>query len=171
MALEQCQTYFSASVPQQFEPGKEFYSTGVQRSPGEKFEKLLLAYNVGTGSIAWRYPQTGPGCSSGGTMTTAGGIVFFGDDAQSFEAVDAHDGKPLWHFATGQDISASPMTYAVDGKHPFLRGVKFPSAVPDAQGKKHPGFALESTADLKPAPVVPLPSLTTMVMSVYGPGP
>jgi alcohol dehydrogenase (cytochrome c) len=116
MALEQCQTYFSASVPQQFEPGKEFYSTGVQRSPGEKFEKLLLAYNVGTGSIAWRYPQTGPGRSSGGTMTTAGGIVFFGDDAQSFEAVDAHAGKPLWHFNTGQDISASPMTYAVDGK-------------------------------------------------------
>jgi alcohol dehydrogenase (cytochrome c) len=116
MALEQCQTYFSASVPQQFEPGKEFYSTGVQRSPGEKFEKLLLAYNVGTGSIAWRYPQTGPGHSSGGTMTTAGGIVFFGDDAQSFEAVDARAGKPLWHFNTGQDISASPMTYAVDGK-------------------------------------------------------
>ena len=116
MALEQCQTYFSASVPQQFEPGKEFYSTGVQRSPGEKFEKLLLAYNVGTGSIAWRYPQTGPGHSSGGTMTTAGGIVFFGDDAQSFEAVDAHAGKPLWHFNTGQDVSASPMTYAVDGK-------------------------------------------------------
>lgn len=116
MALEQCQTYFSASVPQQFEPGKEFYSTGVQRSPGEKFEKLLLAYNVGTGSIAWRYPQTGPGRSSGGTMTTAGGIVFFGDDAQSFEAVDARAGKPLWHFNTGQDVSASPMTYAVDGK-------------------------------------------------------
>jgi alcohol dehydrogenase (cytochrome c) len=116
MALEQCQTYFSASVPQQFEPGKEFYSTGVQRSPGEKFEKLLLAYNVGTGSIAWRYPQTGPGHSSGGTMTTAGGIVFFGDDAQSFEAVDARAGKPLWHFNTGQDVSASPMTYAVDGK-------------------------------------------------------
>ncbi len=116
MALEQCQTYFSASVPQQFEPGKEFYSTGVQHSPGEKFEKLLLAYNVGTGSIAWRYPQTGPGHSSGGTMTTAGGLVFFGDDAQSFEAVDAQAGKPLWHFNMGQDISASPMTYAVDGK-------------------------------------------------------
>jgi alcohol dehydrogenase (cytochrome c) len=49
-------------------------------------------------------------------MTTAGGLVFFGDDAQSFEAVDAQSGKPLWHFNTGQDISASPMSYAVDGK-------------------------------------------------------
>ena len=49
-------------------------------------------------------------------MTTAGGIVFFGDDAQSLEAIDAHTGKPLWHFNTGQDMSSSPMTYAVDGK-------------------------------------------------------
>jgi alcohol dehydrogenase (cytochrome c) len=49
-------------------------------------------------------------------MTTAGGLVFFGDDAQSFEAVDAATGKPLWHFNTGQNISASPMTYAVNSK-------------------------------------------------------
>lgn len=49
-------------------------------------------------------------------MTTAGGVVFFGDDAQSLEAIDAHTGKPLWHFNTGQDMSSSPMTYAVDGK-------------------------------------------------------
>ena len=116
MALEQCQTYFSAPVPQQFEPGKEFYSTGVKRVPGETFQKLLVAYDVGRGAIAWKYPQTGPGHSSGGTMTTAGGVVFFGDDAQSFEAADARDGKRLWHFNTGQDIGASPMTYAVQGK-------------------------------------------------------
>jgi alcohol dehydrogenase (cytochrome c) len=116
MAMEQCQTYISASTPQKFEPGKEFYSTGVKRTQGEKFQKILLAYNVGTGELAWRYPQIGPGHSSAGTMTTAGGVVFFGDEQQSFEAVDARDGRPLWHFDTGQDISASPMTYAVNGK-------------------------------------------------------
>jgi alcohol dehydrogenase (cytochrome c) len=49
-------------------------------------------------------------------MTTASGLVFFGDDADSFEAVDAKNGKPLWHFNTGQDFGASPMTYAIDGK-------------------------------------------------------
>jgi alcohol dehydrogenase (cytochrome c) len=49
-------------------------------------------------------------------MTTAGGLVFFGDEANSLEAVDAKTGKPLWHFNTGQDMSASPMTYAVAGK-------------------------------------------------------
>jgi alcohol dehydrogenase (cytochrome c) len=49
-------------------------------------------------------------------MTTKGGLVFFGDDAQSFEAVDARTGVPLWHFNTGQNLHASPMSYAVNGK-------------------------------------------------------
>jgi len=42
--------------------------------------------------------------------------VFFGDDAESFEGIDAASGRPLWHFNTGQEMSASPMTYAIDGK-------------------------------------------------------
>jgi alcohol dehydrogenase (cytochrome c) len=116
IALEQCQTYFSAVEPQRFQAGKTFYSTGVNHIPRENGQKVVLAYDVGTGAIAWKYPQIGSGHSSGGTMTTAGGLLFFGDDAQSFEAVDARDGKPLWHFNTGQDISASPMSYAVQGK-------------------------------------------------------
>jgi alcohol dehydrogenase (cytochrome c) len=49
-------------------------------------------------------------------MSTAGGLVFFGDDADSFEAIDARDGKPLWHFNTGQEMHASPMSYGVDGQ-------------------------------------------------------
>jgi alcohol dehydrogenase (cytochrome c) len=75
-----------------------------------------VAYDVGKNLFAWRYPQVGSAHSGGGTMTTAGGLVFFADDAQSFEAVNARTGTPLWHFNTGQDFSASPMSYAVHGK-------------------------------------------------------
>jgi len=116
MALEYCQNYFSSPKVQQFEEGKTYYSTGVKNIPGEGSQKILVAYDLANGSIAWKYPQAGSGRSSGGTMTSAGGLVFFGDDAQFFEAVDAKDGKPLWHFNTGQEISASPMSYAVAGK-------------------------------------------------------
>jgi alcohol dehydrogenase (cytochrome c) len=114
LALEECQTYFLKA--QEFEEGKTFYSTGVKRVPQEISQKVLVAYDLRKQSFAWRYPQTGSARSDGGTMTTAGGLVFFGDDAQSFEAVDAQTGKPLWYFNTGQDFSASPMTYAVRGK-------------------------------------------------------
>jgi alcohol dehydrogenase (cytochrome c) len=49
-------------------------------------------------------------------MSTAGGLLFFGDDADSLEAVDAHTGHALWHFDTGQSFTASPMTYASQGR-------------------------------------------------------
>jgi len=114
LALEECETFFLKA--QDFEEGKTFYSTGVKRIPEETSHKILVAYDVGKNLFAWRYPQVGSAHSGGGTMTTAGGLVFFADDAQSFEAVNARTGKPLWHFNTGQDFSASPMSYAVHGK-------------------------------------------------------
>ena len=52
--------------------------------------------------------------TNSGTLTTAGGLLFFGDDSESFEAVEASNGRVLWHFNTGQTIHASPMTYSVD---------------------------------------------------------
>jgi alcohol dehydrogenase (cytochrome c) len=115
LSLEECQTFF-AQTTKAFREGKEYYSTGVKRTPGETPQRVLVAYSLNTGAIAWKYPQSGRGHSSGGTMTTAGGLLFFGDDAGSFEAVDAQTGKALWHFNTGQDMSASPMTYVVEGK-------------------------------------------------------
>jgi alcohol dehydrogenase (cytochrome c) len=115
LALEECEIYFSQPTAP-FKEGKEYYSTGVKRIPGETSQRVLMAYNLETGSFTWKYPQSGRGHSSGGTMSTAGGLVFFGDDAGSLEAVDAQNGKALWHFNTGQDISASPMSYSVAGK-------------------------------------------------------
>jgi len=116
LAREQCQTYFTSPEPQRFERGEEFYSTGVKHIAGERSQKSLLAYDLKKGTLAWKYVQSGSGQSSGGTMTTAGGLLFFGDDAESFEAVDAANGKPLWHFNTGQAITSSPMAYAVNGR-------------------------------------------------------
>jgi alcohol dehydrogenase (cytochrome c) len=115
LSLEHCQMY-SSNPTEEFQEGKTFYSTGVKGIPGEGAQKTLVAYSLDTGSFAWKDVQTGRGHSSGGTMSTAGGLVFFGDDTGSFEAIDAHTGKALWHFNTGQDISASPMTYEVEGK-------------------------------------------------------
>src|SRR5262249_18457241 len=114
LAIEKCDLYFFKA--QKFTEGQAYYSTGVKHVPGEPWQKILLAYSLESDEPAWRYPQVGRGHSIGGAMSTAGGIVFFGDDSQSFEAVDAATGKPLWHFNTGQNIHASPMTFAVNGK-------------------------------------------------------
>ena len=113
MALESCSLYFAKSMP--FTPGETYYGTGTKFPSGERSQKILLALSVSDGKEVWRYPQAGRGNSWGGTLTTAGGLVFFADDTDSFEAVDAETGNALWHFNTGQSFSASPMTYAVDG--------------------------------------------------------
>jgi alcohol dehydrogenase (cytochrome c) len=114
IALEDCGVFHRK--PEKFSEGKTFYATGVRRPLGGTKEKILLAYNLDTATFQWRYPQVGDGGSSAGTMATASGLVFFGDDSETFEAVDGKTGKPLWHFNTGQKMHASPMSYAVNGK-------------------------------------------------------
>jgi alcohol dehydrogenase (cytochrome c) len=113
IALENCNLYFTNPKP--FKPGETYYATGTKHPPDENAQKTLLAYSVIEGKIMWRYPQVGLGDSWGGTLTTAGGLVFFGDDTGSLEAVEARTGRPLWHFNTGQTMHASPMSYMVDG--------------------------------------------------------
>jgi alcohol dehydrogenase (cytochrome c) len=113
MALESCSVFFAH--PQPFAQGETFYDTGTKLAPDDHAKKILLAYSVARGKVVWRYPQVGRGNSWGGTLTTAGGLVFFGDDAGALEAVEARTGHPLWQFNTGQSMHASPMSYAVAG--------------------------------------------------------
>ena len=113
MALESCNQFFAA--PREFARGETYYNTGTKLPRDDHPQKILLAISMKDGTIVWRYPQVGEGNSWGGTLTTAGGVVFFGDDSESLEAADALTGRSLWHFNTGQRFKASPMTYAVDG--------------------------------------------------------
>ena len=113
MALESCNILFAN--PEPFKKGQTYYNTGAKLPPGERAQKHLLALSVRDGKVVWRYPQIGRGDSWAGTLATAGGVVFFGDDSGFLEAVDAKTGRALWHFNTGQNLRASPMTYAVHG--------------------------------------------------------
>lgn len=113
MALESCSVFFSH--PRPFTQGQTFYGTGTKLAPDDHAQKILLAYSVPEGKIVWRYPQIGRGNSWGGTLTTAGELVFFANDTGALEAVEARTGRSLWQFTTGQSIYASPMSYAVDG--------------------------------------------------------
>ena len=114
MALEKCSIYYQSSS--WWEPGKSFYGGGTRRVPGEVPRKVLRALDVQTGRVVWEYPQIGAADTWGGVLSTAGGLVFFGDDSGALAAVDARSGKPLWHFHLNAGWKASPMTYLLDGK-------------------------------------------------------
>ena len=87
------------------------------RDPSNPPEKYLRAIDIETGRIVWEVPQVGaPEGNYSGVLSTAGGLVFYGETGGSFAAVDAKSGKTLWHFDTGQEWRASPMTYLVNGR-------------------------------------------------------
>jgi quinohemoprotein ethanol dehydrogenase len=52
---------------------------------------------------------------NGGTMTTAGNLVFQGTGRGQFIAYDARAGDRLWSFDAGLGIIGAPTTYEVDG--------------------------------------------------------
>jgi alcohol dehydrogenase (cytochrome c) len=117
ISQEDCSVFRVKS--QDFEEGRAFYSTGATHLPTENNRKILNALDISTGKIVWQYPQFGDTRSFAGVMSTATGIVAFGNDSDQFEIVDGLTGKSLWHFNVGQRMHASPMSYAVDGRQYF----------------------------------------------------
>jgi PQQ-dependent dehydrogenase (methanol/ethanol family) len=95
-----------------FTPANGFNGGG----PGAGGQQFLRALDVESGKIVWEVPQTGSSNNYSGTLTTAGGVLFYGASSGEFSAVDAKTGKHLWAFETQEGWKASPMTYMVDGR-------------------------------------------------------
>ena len=74
----------------------------------------LMAWDPVRQREVWRAPYLGP--DNGGTLATAGGLVFEGDATGGFHAYDAGNGKELWSFPAQTGIIAAPITYSVGGK-------------------------------------------------------
>jgi alcohol dehydrogenase (cytochrome c) len=85
--------------------------------PADRGEKVLRAFDIETGKAAWELPLIGPvEANYSGVLSTAGGLVFFGESSGGFAAVDAKTGNYLWHFEANQPWKASPMTYMANGR-------------------------------------------------------
>jgi alcohol dehydrogenase (cytochrome c) len=116
-SLEACAIFRSKTEP--FEEGSSYYSTGTRLAPGDSTKGYINAFDLNKLEFVWRDPLVGAIKGWGGVMSTATGLVAFGDDAQNFVVLDGHTGKALWHFHIGQLVHASPMSYAINGKQYF----------------------------------------------------
>ena len=97
------------------------YEAGfVRRTGGDPGYGALRALDPLTGERKWEFKTARP--SLAGTLSTASGLVFSGDNDGNFFAVDAKTGARLWNYHTGAAIDAAPITYAVDGKQYVLLG-------------------------------------------------
>ena len=72
---------------------------------------------------------------NGGTLTTAGGLTFWGDLHGVFHAYDAKTGAELWKLPLGSGIGAGPISYSVNGKQYVAVVVGRTAAIPAFLGE------------------------------------
>jgi PQQ-dependent dehydrogenase (methanol/ethanol family) len=87
-----------------------------QQTAGEtpappRMKPFLVAWDPVTEKQRWLLDDMG----GGGTLSTAGGLVFAASDVGEFEALDAKDGKSLWKVKLTPGFG-NPITYSIDGK-------------------------------------------------------
>jgi PQQ-dependent dehydrogenase (methanol/ethanol family) len=86
-----------------FEPAKDVPTWGT-----------LSAIDLKTGALRWQQKTDEP--LIGGTLATAGGLVFNGEGNGDFSAFDAKTGARLWTFHCGAGVNAPPISYEIAGK-------------------------------------------------------
>ena len=96
-------------------------------------EGRLIAWDPVAQREAWRAPH---GTAwNGGTLTTAGNLVFAGTADGRFVAYRASDGQPLWEAPAGTGVIAAPVTYLVDGEQYVTVMAGWGGAFPLAYGE------------------------------------
>lgn len=100
--------------------GIDMVAAGLPQDP--KIKKIILdsvkgrlvAWNPVQQKEAWSIKRLGPW--NGGTLATAGNLVFEGTAAGRFEAYRADSGEKVWSFDVQTGVMAGPATYTVNGE-------------------------------------------------------
>jgi alcohol dehydrogenase (cytochrome c)/quinohemoprotein ethanol dehydrogenase len=74
----------------------------------------LIAWDPVAQKPAWTAEYPGPW--NGGTLATAGNLVFQGTAGGQFLAYSADKGQKLWSFGTQSGVMAAPITYRIKGE-------------------------------------------------------
>ncbi len=100
--------------------GIDMVAAGMPQDPNIKKAILdsvkgkLVAWDPVRQKQAWAVERSGPW--NGGTLATAGNLVFEGTAAGTFEAYRADTGEKVWSFDAQTGVMAGPVTYTVNGE-------------------------------------------------------
>jgi alcohol dehydrogenase (cytochrome c) len=111
-----------ASAPQVPERGKEYLGNAPNRGappargPNDPAPNAgIKAIDPETGKTVWDF-KLFQGSLGNGVLATAGGVLFASSRDGNVIALDAKTGTHLWHYQTGGNHTASPISYAIDGR-------------------------------------------------------
>jgi alcohol dehydrogenase (cytochrome c)/methanol dehydrogenase (cytochrome c) subunit 1 len=106
-----------ASKDEEYSPGKFYlaseFNLDMAGSVGSNLSEFV-AWDPVANKKVWGIKEDLPFLS--GAMTSAGGLVFYGNQRGELKAVDAKTGNVLWQFNIGTGILQSPVTYTAGGK-------------------------------------------------------
>jgi PQQ-dependent dehydrogenase (methanol/ethanol family) len=101
-----------------FKPDDVSFATGAATPKGALPPAIAKGHLGAWDPIAqremWRADYSGP--NNGGTLATAGNLVFQGTADKRFIVYRASDGQRLWQMPVQTGIVAAPMSYSVDGE-------------------------------------------------------
>ncbi len=109
---EQCDVYYSS--PPVYVESKPYWGSVFRGITEEKEWGLLQALDPITGETKWTFRYFRAPWA--GTLSTAGGLIFAGDEDGYLMAFDARTGKNLWKFNTGNRLVSAPITWEWKGR-------------------------------------------------------
>jgi quinohemoprotein ethanol dehydrogenase len=107
-------SHFSKSAPRAGEVSVGGLSITAVKEDPEDGKGALLAWDPIRQASRWKVPLDT--IWNGGTLATAGDVVFQGAADGYFAAYDAGSGQRLWRFNAGLGIIAAPISYMVQGR-------------------------------------------------------
>jgi alcohol dehydrogenase (cytochrome c) len=112
-ARETCMVYVSQAPPPGYKAGDRTMG-GSLRPTADRGSGALRAIDPLTGTVKWELKHQSPAWS--GVLSTAGGVVFTGDNEGNAIAADSRTGKELWRYQLGHPLYGAPSTHMIDGR-------------------------------------------------------
>jgi quinohemoprotein ethanol dehydrogenase len=128
---------------QKYSEGENYIGSDTVVSTGFDTKGFLTAYDMSTGKIAWQndFPES---CYSG-AVSTAGGLVFVGQNNGELQAFDVETGKKLWSFQTGAGANTTVTPFEDEGEEKIAIYAGGNSLAATSHGENFWVFSLNGT--------------------------
>jgi len=168
---------FKGTPAEEFQPLERHWNVGydIQGPRGPELFIQALMQHLPQGSLlawdplaqreVWRVRHARP--TNGGTLATAGNLVFQGTSDNGFHAWRADTGEPLWSWPVQNGVQAGPVSYRANGEQYIAVTAGRGRALSMVLGLELPdgstpvnrvlAFRLDGEAELPPVPARVLP--------------
>jgi quinohemoprotein ethanol dehydrogenase len=130
---------------QKYKEGETYIGSDTIVSSGSDTTGYLTAYDMSTGKVAWK--DTFPESCYSGAVTTAGGLVFVGQNDGELDAFDVETGKKLWHWQTGAGANTTVTVFENEGEEKIALYAGGNSLGATAHGENFWVFSLKGTME------------------------